>query len=127
MVVCRVCRAMMARNGADRNSLRACDSASARREVGGTVTKGAKCAREGQLTWRLRKRRHTKEERQAAETLRLEREPLVCRIATGPSRRRVAIAAATRSSAAAVSNETESVGSEARLTGPTETVSASKP
>jgi hypothetical protein len=31
-------------------------------------------AGKAQLTWRLRKRRHTKEERQAAETLRLERE-----------------------------------------------------
>jgi hypothetical protein len=38
-----------------------------------------------------------------------------------------AIAAATPSSAAAVSNETESVGSQAPLTSPTDTVSASKP
>jgi hypothetical protein len=46
------------------------------------------------------------QERQAAETLRLERETARLQSAMGRFRQRVAIAAATRSSAAAVSSET---------------------
>jgi hypothetical protein len=70
--------------------------------------------RPGLLGWRPRKRRLTPAERDRAEQLRLEREPLVCRIATGSFRRRVAIAAATPSSTEAVSSATRGVGGQAR-------------
>ena len=102
----------MARKGGDRDSPHAYDSASARREVGGTVTRGAKCARgTEQLTWRLRKRRHTEGRAAGGGRFDWSGEPLVCRIAAGLLRRRVVIAVAIPSSAAAAGNATESVGS----------------
>jgi hypothetical protein len=67
-------RGIMGRKGADRNPAKAIDSASVGREGQRHRRERSEMRKGRGLTRRPWKRRHKKEERQVAETLRLERE-----------------------------------------------------